>query len=167
MKRHSTQLAGMVLAAGLVFGLAGCGFVTPIATNEMYDPSDGVSATVGEMELRNVLAVTSDDETGDLVMTAINNSDEAQNVEFVVDTTEGENRFYLEVAANTVLVLGSNEESKLNDEGTAYGVAIDLGSVGVPAGSVVTMKLSVGSTSKEIVVPMLNTDLPEYAHLEN
>jgi len=72
-------VASAALAALLAVGVAGCAFLTPSATEKHYDASDGVSATIGDVKVLNVLAIAGDsDETkGDasLVFTAVNSSD--------------------------------------------------------------------------------------------
>ncbi|TPW75539.1 hypothetical protein [Schumannella soli] len=68
-------LASIALLGGLSIGLAGCNFVTPQATTNHYDPSDGVSGNVGQIGLRNAVAIVNDEGDANLVLTAVNNSD--------------------------------------------------------------------------------------------
>ncbi|WP_181408345.1 hypothetical protein [Schumannella sp. 10F1B-5-1] len=71
---RARALASIALLGGVAVGLAGCNFVTPQATTNHYDPSDGVSGTVGQVELRNAVAIVNDDGDANLVLTAVNNS---------------------------------------------------------------------------------------------
>ncbi|NYG99136.1 hypothetical protein BJ979_001762 [Schumannella luteola] len=69
-------LASIALLGGLAVGLAGCNFVTPQATTNHYDPSDGVSGNVGQVDLRNAVAIVNDEGDANLVLTAVNRSDD-------------------------------------------------------------------------------------------
>lgn len=73
--------ASAALAALVVIVVSGCGLITPQATLKIYDPSDGVGASVGKVDIRNALAIagTTQRNSGEanLVMTAINNGADA------------------------------------------------------------------------------------------
>jgi hypothetical protein len=72
--------ASVALAALLTVGVAGCNFVTPQATEKHYDASDGVSGSVGDVKVLNVMAIASDKKAtadhANLVFTAVNNSED-------------------------------------------------------------------------------------------
>ncbi|MBH0029290.1 hypothetical protein I6F53_20320, partial [Pseudoalteromonas sp. SWN29] len=54
-------------------GTAGCSFITPTATLNQYDPSDGIGADVGDVKVRNVLAISNDDNSAvSLMITVVN-----------------------------------------------------------------------------------------------
>jgi hypothetical protein len=78
--------ARTVAAAALIVGLAlstsACTFGAPQATLIHYDPSDGISANVGAIEFRNLLAISPDGTDANLVGVMINTSKSAQTVEF-------------------------------------------------------------------------------------
>jgi hypothetical protein len=85
--------ASLALAAAVVTGSAGCTLNAEIANLQPYDPSDGVSADVGDLALRNILLIKNDQGDANLVMTVVNNSGEdvSLNVQFDGDaarTTE-------------------------------------------------------------------------------
>ena len=78
--RLTRAIASIALASGVLLGTSACVFMTPIATLEEYDPSDGINATVGTVDLRNVIVFV-DEETGaaSLMVTLVNTGDkEAQ-----------------------------------------------------------------------------------------
>ena len=63
----------MILASALVFGTTGCTFITSQATLNQYDPSDGISGRVGDLQLRNVLAIEGEDgKAVSLLLTVVN-----------------------------------------------------------------------------------------------
>lgn len=70
-----TRVAATVaLALAIVFGTAGCNLLAPQATTVLYDPSDGVGGTVGQIDVRNALLIGDDaGRVGNLVVTLVNN----------------------------------------------------------------------------------------------
>lgn len=73
--------ASAVLAVGLVLGTAGCTFITPVATMNSYDQSDGVSANIGDVQLRNVFVVSPKGTDANLVGAMINSGTSDLTVE--------------------------------------------------------------------------------------
>lgn len=77
-------VSSLVLAVGVALTAASCGFFVPQATELSYDPDNGVSANVGDLELRNITVLRSAD-TGDLgnvVFGAVNKSN--QDIELTI-----------------------------------------------------------------------------------
>ncbi|MFF2372669.1 hypothetical protein [Agromyces sp. NPDC058110] len=105
--------ASAVLALGLAVGATGCSMITYQATTEHYDASDGVSVTVGDLDLRNILVVSEDGEDGNLVMTVVNTGDRDQTLEIEAGSATQE----LEVEAGSTLVLGDGENEPVLLEG--------------------------------------------------
>src|SRR3954466_5337880 len=68
-----------LLAATLAVAIAGCSFTNgnQILPRE-YDPSDGVGANVGELDIRNALLVSEDGARGSLVVSVINTTEDTQ-----------------------------------------------------------------------------------------
>jgi len=134
--------------------------VTYQATTEHYDPSDGVSATVGDLDLRNILVVSDDGEDGNLIMTVVNNG--ADDVTLGVQFGEGG---------------GDTQEIEIESGGTvAFGVddveGIDvlepllLESMDAEVGGLLPMYFQYGDAEGvEKEVPILDARLPEYADL--
>lgn len=82
-------VSAVVLASVVALGTAGCGFITPQATNYEYAPSDGVNVTAGAVEIRNALFITNDSATTfNLTMTAVTAAKSAENltITIVVDS---------------------------------------------------------------------------------
>lgn len=80
--------ASIVLASGLLVGTAGCSFFTPQSTLEQYDPSDGVSANLGDVVVRNALGVINADGSAvSIMMTIVNTGSAAHslNIQFESD----------------------------------------------------------------------------------
>lgn len=71
--------ASAALATVLAVGLVGCTLLTPQATLKQYDPSDGVGAKVGDVDIVNAIAIAGDTSStstdANLVFSAVNSSD--------------------------------------------------------------------------------------------
>ncbi|MFE5671274.1 hypothetical protein ACFQ58_06630 [Agromyces sp. NPDC056523] len=145
--------ASAALALGIAIGGSGCAMATYQATTEKYDPSDGISADLGTIELRNMLVVSDDGEEGSLVAAIVNTGEDDATVEFeVVDSGE---RFEVDVDAGEVVSLGAGDEDPL--------VIEDLGA---EVGGLVTIYAQHGSEEgQELQVPVLDGRLPEYEDL--
>lgn len=77
-------------ATGLALGMTGCNMLTPQATTEEYNPSDGRNGDTGEVAVGNVLLVVdpSDTSRASLSGTFVNNADSAQSIDITVDGTQ-------------------------------------------------------------------------------
>jgi hypothetical protein len=145
--------ASAVLAVGLVLGASGCSMLTYQATTEHYDPSDGVSADVGALDLRNILVVSEDGEDGNLVLTVVNTGED--DAELGVQVGEGGGEpLIIEVEAGATVSLGGDEEPLL------------LEGIDTQPGALVPIYFQYGTAEGiEKLVPVLDGRLPEYADL--
>lgn len=74
--RLTRAAASIVVASAIALGTSSCVFINPIATLEEYDPSDGINATVGSVDLRNVILFFDEESgTGSLMVTFVNNGE--------------------------------------------------------------------------------------------
>jgi len=75
-------VTSVALALVVAFGTAGCGFVAPQATTKHYDASDGVSGSVGSVDVRNAIIVTDakNGTVGNLVVTLVNTDSKSHRV---------------------------------------------------------------------------------------
>jgi hypothetical protein len=123
------------------------------ATTEHYDPSDGVSANVGDLDLRNILVVSDDGEDGNLVLTVVNTGEE--DAELGVQVGEGGGEpLMIEVEAGATVSLGGDEEPLL------------LEGIDTQPGALLPIFFQYGTAEGiEKLVPVLDGRLPEYADL--
>ena len=146
--------ASAALAISLALGVSGCSMLTYQATTEKYDPSDGVSADVGALDLRNILIVSDDGVDGNLVMTVINTGDEDATLGVQAGTGDGEVT-EIEVEAGETLVLGSEDDEPVLLEG-----------IDAEVGGLLPLFFQYGDAEGvEKLVPVLDSSLPEYADL--
>ena len=147
------KIAAIAIAAGVIFGTTGCSFSSPIATMKSYDPSDGVNATVGKVQLRNFMYLVTATGQGALFGSLVN-----QDVDAVASNID------LSVDGPAIPVsVGAGEKLDLGYNG---GQAIPLG-VAVKAGSLLVLKVANGSDSVSLNVPVLDGTLAQYAPLVN
>jgi hypothetical protein len=130
------------------------------ATTEKYDPSDGVSVDVGDLDLRNVLVVSEDGEDGILVMTVVNTSDD--DVELGVQFGEGGGDTQtVDIEAGATAAFGADEV-----EGIDVLDPIVLEGIDTMPGALLTMYFQYGDAEGiQKQVPVLDARLPEYNHL--
>lgn len=152
-------VASAALALGIVIGGSGCSMLTYQATTEHYDASDGVSADLGALDLRNILVVSDDGELGNLVLTVVNTG--AEDVELEVEFGDGQRAEPIEISAGSTVAFGVDEA-----EGLDVLEPVLLEGIGTEPGSLlpVYFKYS-GAEGDEVAVPVLDGSLPEYAHL--
>jgi hypothetical protein len=145
--------ASAILIGGLLLGTTGCSLFSEKATQIQYEPSDGTAANLGSIELRNVLAISDDGETVNLVMTAVNSSDKGVFVNVQYNDGDGEAQFY--VAGNSSKSFGQPDED-----------SVVLTDVDVEIGSLLPVYAQYGETpGKELMVPVLDGSLGEYSTL--
>jgi hypothetical protein len=149
----SRLVASAVLAATVVLGTAGCNLVAPQATTEIQDVTDGVSGSVGDLRIRNAFVVSDDGKVGNLVVSVVNpgNGPHALDIQF----GKGAGR-----VSGTVTVDG-NSSPTFGDEQT-----ITLTGLDVAPGGLVPIFFQYGTeTGLELLVPVLDSELPEYQDL--
>lgn len=59
--RAARAAATVLLAGAIAVGTSGCVFITPTATLNYYDPSDGVGATLGSVRVLNMVGIIGED----------------------------------------------------------------------------------------------------------
>lgn len=144
-------LASAAVASALVLGTAGCGVFVETATLKHYDASDGVSANVGDLAIRNLLVVTNDVGDAALVGNIVNRG---TSLEFLS----------IEIRGTTPL----QTETGAYPGNTTIGIADDNPVVfygaGVLAGEYVEVYLQYGDNEGRLVhVPVLDGTDPLYA----
>ncbi|UDF14148.1 hypothetical protein LH407_04625 [Antiquaquibacter oligotrophicus] len=78
--RAARIAASVVIAGGLLVGTSGCVFITPTATLNYYDPSDGVGATIGKVRVLNMLGIINEEGTAINLVTVLHNNGSITNV---------------------------------------------------------------------------------------
>lgn len=152
--------ASAALALGIALGASGCSMLTYQATTEHYDASDGVSAGVGDLDLRNILIVSDDGVDGNLVMTVVNNG--TDDIDLGVQFGEGGGDTHeIEIEAGSSVTFGVDDV-----EGTDVIEPLLLEGIDTQPGSLLPVYFQYdGAEGVEKLVPVLDSSLPEYKQL--
>jgi len=143
----------LALALAVVAGSTGCTLSAEIATMKDYDPSDGVGVTMGDLALRNILLITNDEGTANLVMTVVNSggTDQTLNVQFENGT---------ERTTASLDIPGAPARTRVGDD-PAEGILVQ--GEQIVNGGLFPLYFEYGDVPGELVfVPVLDGTLPEY-----
>lgn len=148
-------IASIVTAGLVATGIAGCTFVTPIATQQITDVTDGVSVTVGDVKLLNALVITKDGSDGNLVAQAYNSSDEKVTLSIQYDV-DGKHTTKVKLAPGKATDLGYGSKGQ-----------VFLPDIDTDAGSLLAIYVQYGpEPGKQISVPVLTNRQGEYQKLD-
>ncbi len=144
--------AAAAVAALVMLGVAAC---APIASLKPYDPSDGVSTTVGQVKVLNALVLTKSGVDGNLLFSAYNPTDQLiqLNVQFDGGSTK--------TTAHAALAPHATSDFGYGKKGQFL-----LPGLGVEAGSLAQIYFQYGEEpGKQVTVPVLDGAQPQYADL--
>ena len=146
-----------ILAIGLALGTSGCNLIQPQATTNFYNASDGISVNVGDIQLRNLILISDDGQTGSLLMSAINTTgnDVNLNLQFLSKGEMVEGKLVVP-SSQAATSWGAMAEDKIVFEG-----------IDSEPGSMLEVYFQFGSADGvTALVPVLTTGQPEYNGLE-
>jgi hypothetical protein len=148
--------ASVVIAGAVALGASACNLVTYQATTEQYDASDGVSGTIGALDIRNALLVTGDGETASFVGTVVNSGDDDVRLGLQYENASGEKvteQFWVPAGGSVTPGFGEEAQLLFTDLDGAIGGYLDVfAQFGTEQGKLLT-------------VPVLDGSLPEYEAL--
>jgi hypothetical protein len=154
---RSRVAVSALLAAGVLLGSTGCAFFSPVATQLPYDASDGVSTTVGDVKVRNAMAITNDGETVNLVMYVLNSGTEPVEVNFKYDF-EGEEAADADKGESVELEPGESISYGNGDEAPD----LILNNANAEPGGLMPLYVQYGEeTGKTMLVPVLDDTIYE------
>ena len=139
--KRAASLLRLTGIAGAALLATGCGVLSPVQTNEVYIPADGVPLSIPGLELQNLAVVTdAAGSPGTLVGQAVNGTDQAVDVSFALEGGEP--------ARATVPAFSGG--------GLSDGRGVTLPSVPVPPGSLVVLNVTTQQAGQNVVrVPVL------------
>lgn len=144
-------IVAAAIAAGVALGTSGCNLIRPQATTKTYTASDGINVNVGNIDLRNIVVISNNGQTGNLVMGAVNTGTPvALHIEY---KSAGK-------VADGHVVVPFNTQPTLF--GTANNSKVILTGINTQPGSLLEVAFTVGSKTTIALVPVLNSELPEY-----
>jgi hypothetical protein len=146
--------ASLLVAAGLMAGLAACDAVTPQWTTHSYAPSDGVNGEAGPVHVRNAFVVTDGGVRASLVVALINTDTQPANVRVQYTSDGSPKTANLTVPAGELLSIGPGRQE-----------TVTLTGVTAKPGALMPLYISSGGKGAQLQVPVLNNTLPGYATL--
>ncbi len=147
--------ASAALAALVALTLAGCNFITPQATLEPYDSSDGVSARVGDVDVLNVIVLSEDGVSGNLVFSALNTG--SDDVELAVQFESDGEKVTLDVDIDA----GATGQFGFGEGGQLF-----LADIDTPPGGLLPIYFQYGDRQgRQLLVPVLDGGMEQYASL--
>lgn len=140
------------IAALVMVGVAAC---APIASLKPYDPSDGVSTTVGQVKVLNALVLTKSGATGNLLFSAYNPTD-----------TEIELNVQYGAAGDRTTVNATLQPDTTTNFGYGEDGQFLLSGLDAKAGSLTQIYFQYGDEEGSLLtVPVLDGSLPQYQNL--
>jgi len=145
-----------MVSCTVVLTLSAC--IYPYEPINYTDVGDGVGADVGDLQLRNAVMVTADEDltsTVSLIFTVLNETDRDQYLEILYSTT-------VDCAIKEVVVPAHSQVTRGFIPGQEQLILTDLDT---RAGALMRVQVSAGDATTEMMVPVLNGDQPQYAPL--
>jgi hypothetical protein len=140
------KLASIALAGAIIFGASGCTFVNPVASTDVYAPSEGSQLDIETIKVRNLAYVTDGAAKGALVGAFVNSGTSVAKVSIQ----------YTDATTSEKLT------AALEVPGTQYAAPLVIDLAGIP-GSLTTIYISEnGGTGRELRIPVLDGTLAEY-----
>ena len=144
--------AAVAIAALVMLGVAAC---APIASLKHYDPSDGVSTTVGQVKVLNALVLTKSGAYGNLLFSAYNPTDGL--IQLNVQYEDGTDR----TTAHASLLPDTTTNFGYGKKGQFL-----LSGLDVKPGSLAHIYFQYGDEEgRQLTVPVLDGSLPQYQDL--
>jgi hypothetical protein len=151
--------AAAVLAVGLALGTAGCTFFAPQATAIKYNPSDGVSADIGKLQVRNAFVISPKGTDANLVGVFINSGSSPISVELEYTAhAKGEAQ-----VLDTHFILKPGDPVSFGNPGVKQVV---FRGADVKAGALLKVFIQYGSVSgRNLLLPVLDGSQTAYQDL--
>jgi hypothetical protein len=146
--------ASVLVAAGLISGLAACDAVTPQWTTHSYAPSDGLNGEAGPVQIRNAFLVSDGGVRASLVVGLVNTASTASPVQVQYTSGGSPKTASLTVPAGALVSVGPGRQA-----------TVTLTGVTAKPGALFPVYISSGGKGAQLSVPVLNNTLPGYATL--
>lgn len=147
------RLGAVAVIGASLLGVSACSYIAPQQTTAVYAPSDGAQINLGDIQLRNILLVTSGraDQPGRMLGAIFNNSKAPVQVTF--RGSDGA-QIQITVSPDQPYYLNESNEASI------------MSTVSEPAGALETVSISQNSGSTpaqaDLRVPVLDGTLEEY-----
>lgn len=138
--------------------LSACQLASPMTTDEPYDPADGVSVDLGEVQVRDLLVVSEGNgSSGAVSGLVVNRGSEPVTVQL---TTQADGPLEPPVE------VGPSQTARLDGKGGDGGAAVQLPAVeGAPGGTLAIQVGVQGGDATQVTVPVLEPTGPYAEHV--
>ncbi len=144
--------AAAALAALVMMGVAAC---APIASLKHYDPSDGVSTTVGQVKVLNALVLSKSGTNGNLLFSAYNPTDQSIQLNVQYDSGSDRTTLHADLQPDTTTNFGYGK-----------GGQFLLSGLDVKPGSLANIYFQYDNeVGSQVAVPVLDGSIPQYQNL--
>ncbi len=145
------KLTALLASVLTVVALSGCSLSRDVASLDIYAPSDGVLADIGQLKARNFLLIKGTGSEAVLIGSIVNSGLEAKTAGIqVIDDSGNRTTYQFQIEAKGKFDLGYGG----ND-----GIVLTIPE---GPGSMHMIYFSDGSTPLEVMVPVLDGQLEEY-----
>jgi len=167
VKHRLRSAAAVAISVVSLSGVAGCAVFSPPTVLRPYVPSDGLSATVGDVSVRNALVVSgSEGQPGVVSAALVNSGEQAAQVTVTVDTGSSPTSSTFTVGPGTSFTIGSG-----SGVGDLSGTDVESDTTGwmqVPTvtevpGTLVPMTFATGGATASLDAPVVR---PCFAYAE-
>ena len=134
-------------------GTTGCSFIATQATLIRYEPSDGVGVDIGNVQVRNVIAlISTDGRAVSLLITFVNSGDHNANITVQYESGGEKTEIIKSIVAHSVKSYGNTPDE----------AQIIILNPGVEAGGLLPVYLQYGDhVGKQLMAPVMNADYHE------
>lgn len=155
--RAARAAAALILAAATVIGTAGCTFLTTTGTLTQYVPGEGMNLTLGDIAIRNALALPNEDGSAvSLVVTIANASPSSTRLNLEYGEGDAKVDETVNVGSNATVAFGNTPEQQ----------QLVLVTEDARPGTLLRIYVQYGDEpGKVILVPVLDPDQPLYEGL--
>ncbi|MEC5193226.1 MULTISPECIES: hypothetical protein [unclassified Arthrobacter] len=148
-QRGKLAMATAALGLGLL-SVTGCGYINPQSTNAQYAASDGTQASVGPLQLRNMMIISAGEDKPGRVIGAVYNSSSEDVTLTILGAGGSQTRIPVKQNAYTLLN-DSTDEAILSTTGGAPGSLVE-----------VSIREDATNQNAKFKVPVLDATISDY-----
>jgi len=167
VKHRLRSAAAVAISVVSLSGVAGCAVFSPPTVLRPYVPSDGLSATVGDVSVRNALVVApAADQPGVVSAALVNSGEQAAQVTVTVTSGSTPTTSTFTVGPGTTFTIGSGSGAPTETGGDAESATsgwLQLPSVAEVPGELIPMTFAAGGATASLNAPIVR---PCFAYAE-
>lgn len=159
VKHRLRSAAAVAISVVSLSGVAGCAVFSPPTVLRPYQPSDGLSATVGDVSVRNALVVApAADQPGVVSAALVNSGEQAAQVTVTVTSGSTPTTGTFTVGPGSTFTIGSGSGAPTETSGDAESATtgwLQLPTVTEVPGELIPMTFDAGGQSASLNAPIV------------